>query len=41
VEDSADALEDSYDEGNMFNIFEHQLKIKKKTNGGKIFRMMD
>lgn len=30
IEEKEDALEESYDDANMFNIFEHQLKLKKK-----------
>jgi hypothetical protein len=26
-------LNDSYDSSNMFNIFEHQLKLRKKDKG--------
>ena len=31
LEESEANLEDSYDESNMFNIFEHSLKLKKKS----------
>lgn len=32
IAEDQSALEDSYDEGNMFNIFEHQLKLKRKDS---------
>lgn len=31
IEEDGDALEDSYDEANMYNIFEHQLKLRRKN----------
>lgn len=30
VDDDKNQLDESYDDGNMYNIFEHQLKLKKK-----------
>lgn len=35
IDENEQNIEDSYDDGNMFNIFEHQLKIKKKNNNLK------
>lgn len=32
IEEDQNNLEESYDEGNMFNIFEHQLKLKRKDS---------
>ena len=33
IEEDDQHLNNSYDESNMFNIFEHQLKLRKKTKG--------
>ena len=33
VEDNDQHLNDSYDSSNMFNIFQHQLKLRKKDKG--------
>lgn len=32
LEQNQEDLDESYDENNMYNIFEHQLKLKKKTS---------
>ena len=39
IDEDGDTLEDSYDEANMYNIFEHQLKLRKK-NAGKISNLI-
>ena len=31
LDEGPDSLENSYDEQNMFNIFEHNLRIKKQS----------
>jgi len=33
IEYNEQNLEDSYEGSNMFNIFDHQLKLKKKSKG--------
>lgn len=41
IEETENDLEESYDDNNMFNIFHHQLKLKKKSSTFRQFNFID